>query len=1226
MPAQPYSLGIGVQVDYQSIERAASAIERQLLNAFRGVSRDASKYAGQITESFGGKGGGGAPASDKLAGALGGAVGPAELPMLPGAIGPEAPKSIDKMATAIGDLAKETKPAVKELAKLDEEVREKPKDAKKAVAGFGDFAKAIGHVANVVSDFANKMRQGFAFTKDAELLEVATIRMAVGLGEGWKRADQLRDSIVDLGTATGQNVHEITKMDAALVNAGMTFTNFSTDTQKAIISLGHNYGLTGEQIATTATTLDTFGQDLGNVLGDAVRFQKGFKLPGVFEQLPGIVNFARDSFLSFSDKIVGSGADIVKTAMHTSGVFAKAFGTTMADATKRAEQAMSRFAESAQQDQDVFLGLGTEFSGLTMSLMQAGVPIQRAMDLTKEGFTDTVEAAKHYREVLDKMPNRFMKDRFMRQLQKELPRDVFALVKDTKLLQKTLADRGKAADIEKTWNQAGVGVFNDMTTTLQSATAELREMFNNVVEVGKAIGGQIGKMLGLDEMFKGATDTFKDFNKSILAFVKSERFTKWMETIKPYVVSIGKVLLPIGTLIGGIGGAIGSLWSGTKVVTKGFTLAEKPIAFLAKMFPRLGKGVNFLLTPLKVLGKFAGKLVSKAFGIGLLIDGFNAFKTAILDMGEVLGDPNATGMEKFEAIARGLIKGVGKFIDGALLGIPSWLLSKFFPDMEKSFDRGIAGIFDTLGEWFGDGPGGIFDTVGGWVSRLGDYLASHIPDLAAFTKSFGKALGQVLAFMAKTSVKGLKFIFIDLPIKIMKAEVGLIVSAVKSLFSKSADAGADAVKESFTLDKFLKTLGTRLSPITDFMVGLGEGIAGSFGTSLKAVGLRFKILWETVKYGAESAGDWIYDAFANNWDRMQNGMSKFGGLLKKFFTVSIPSTAEQAMVLVIGSWNSGFAAMKVVAYEMIAGVAKAFSDLATTAIDKLKSVADALPDMTPGIKDLRAKLDSAKATVGGLASSFTDMTTQAKADLANSLVGTAQKIKAIEDKATAEKAAIDEVTNAVSKQLAAEIAAREAVSAKNREAHREKLVQLNSEFAQETRNVEQQQQRATDARRFAKEARKFEEGTIEQFTKSGKAQKMWGAEGVDAASKVITDRTEKLVASLTEDVKKGSISVEEARKRLDDDRFRTLKAGEVAGQEAYKKTTGVAAGATAARAGGGPAPGGMSDEAVKQLMENINRGGGRGSNRVTVTLNGGDAVSRALVSKSQVDAKNAGTE
>mgnify|MGYP001191659669 FL=1 len=1275
MPAQPYSLGIGVQVDYQSIERAASTIEKQLLGAFRNVQRDASKYAGQIAENFAKLGGdrlatalgsAAAPAPTEqlagmlpeagIAGLLPGAKGPAQaeqLPMLPGKIGQGGIKNVDKMTDSAGnltamlgqlqtmtvemvagfsqmnaasqqsgaglsDVASGMKNAQKRAETLDREIQKKPSDLSKLGQALLGAAKAVGV-------FADKMRQGFAFTKDAELLEVATIRMAVGLGEGWRKADELRDGIIDLGVATGQSIAGIMKMEAGLVNAGMTFTNFSTQTQPAVISLGRNFGLTGEQIAVTATTLGGFGQDLGDVLGDATTFQKGFKLPGVFEQLPGIVNFARDAFLSFSDRVVGSGADIVKATMNTAGTFAKAFGTTMADATKRAQQAMTKFAQSAQQDQDVFLGLGTEFSGLTMSLMQAGVPIGRAMDLVNSGTQDAVGSAQKYADVLAQMPNKFMKDRFMRQLQKELPQDIFAMVKDTNVLKKALTDKKAAADIEKTWGERGVGAFNDMSTTLQSATSELRELFNNVVQVGKAIGGQIGKMLGLDEMFKGATDTFKNFNKSILAFVKSERFTQWMETIKPYVVGVGKVLLPIGTLIGGIAGSIGSLWGGTKLAQKGLRLVEKPLANLSKMFPRLGKGIGLVTAPFKFLGKIVAKLAGKAFGVGLLVDGFMALKTAVMDMGEVLGDPNATGMEKFEALTRGVLKGVGTFVDGLLLGIPNWLLSKFFPDMEKSFDKGISGIFDTISGWFGDGPGGIFDAVGGWVLSLGDYLASHLPDLAAFTKSFGKALGQVLAFMAKTSVKGLKFLFIDLPIKIVKTEIGLLVSAFKAVFGKTADAGVEAVQEKFTVDRILHTLGSWLSPITDFMVGLGEGIAGSFGTSLEAIGTRFKLVSERIKVVTGSAADFFYDEFMNAWSGLRAGARLAFGAVDKGL-IELVSIGKIVAASLSGAWHLAWGAMEVGAMTVLGGVAKALSEFAEKSIDKLRGVMSPLAGLVPGVDALVKKLDAAKVTIAGVGGGFDDLIIKAKTDLNNTLIGSSDKIKAIEAERDAKKKEIDEITELTRKQAKAEIEAREERSAKNTKDHQNRIDQLTRQLALQDKLTGEQQQRSTDARRFEKEARKAEDSAIEAFTKSEKAKRMIGAVGIDAASKYITDRMEKSISSITAEVKAGTLSVEDATKRLDSERKSALIAGGKAGEDAYKKTTNVGAGATAARAGSGPTSGGMSDDAVKQLMENINRGGGRGGNRVTVTLSGGDAVSRALVSKSQVDAKNAGTE
>ena len=883
MPAEPYSLGIGVHVDEGQLDKtmaalsvglatfgdAAAKVNSQVTQAFdqmRARAESVSKSMGAVQDAVGqpvgavptarpvdlnfdtdtGKG---TSVVGKLVTSLSD-----ELAATSGEL-ERAHAMLDRFGASTDKVGDNTKAATKDLKGLDGELQKKPADAKAATTSFHEMGRALSYVTNLVVDFTDSLKDGFGLTGEAEALELETIRMAVGMGGAWKEANTLRDGILDLGIATGQSVEGITKLSKGLSNAGMSLADFQgAGTQAGLIGLAHNFGLTGEQIALTSKTVGNFGGSLDQSLDDATAFQKGFKVPGIFEQLPGVVNFARKTMLSFSDKVVSSGPGIVKATMNMGGAFSKAFGVTLAEGLKRGEAAMTKFASAAQQDEDVFLGLSTEFSGLTMALMQGGVGIDQAMGLVKKGIEGSLEAADELAKIRDRMPNGLLKDRFTRQLQKELPEDIFALVKDTKLLHKTLNDQAAAKAFARTVGGQGIASFNQMTDTLQSATSEVRAFLENLLDLGKTTIGQVGKMLGFDEMLKGVRDTLKDFNKDLKDFVASDRFKNWLESVRPIVIPLGKAILTVGTALGALAGGFTTIFGAWKVSGKALALLTTPVTALATKFPKIGKALAHMLTPFKFLGKIAGKLVGTLAGGHGLLAAFSGISTAVLDMGAVLGDPNATGWEKFEAITRGALKGIGKFVDTMFFGLPGQIAHHFFPDLNKTFNGGISALFEEMKTWFPAKGKGVLKTIGKWVEDLGSYLLKELPGIG---EKVGEAFGQV---------------------------TGGITKFIIDAFADGVSDGGDEFNIGMT-----KIVAGGLGFGFKFIRGFFKGAGEAFGTSEAGLGTRLHIFWQSalleMKDEVGEFGESVERALANPWQRGFNAISDlvFGritGMLK----------------------------------------------------------------------------------------------------------------------------------------------------------------------------------------------------------------------------------------------------------------------------------------------------------------------------------------------------------
>lgn len=1159
MPAEPYSLGIGVEVDQKQMTdvlgqlntalgafgTGVSKLNDMLVSSFTGAQASADQLANSLSGSLvlpAGGGMGGVPGDliDQIIGDSPEDMG--RIDAFKKSLDPLAPildglstltlalsGNMQKLNTTTDDMSlslntlvgmggKEGVPVATEaLTDLDAEIKEKPKDIGKLgkalgvlSGGFGYLVKGVGfgisalsglaHVAKFVvtsalelvsfavgkvvdglhfawegvEAFAEGMRKGFEFTKQAEELEKATIHMAVGMGGGWKEADKLRDSILNLGIVSAESLTDITKLTGGLGNAGMTLTDFSSETQNALIDLSTMFHVSGESIAMTSKTLGSFGMDLGNTLGDAVAFQKGFKLPGVFEQLPAIVNFARDTFLSFSQSVVGSGADIVKATMHTAGVFAKAFGTTMADAVKRAEETIGRFAGAAQQDQDVFLGLSSSFSDLTMTLMQSGVPIQKSMDLVKLGTTDAVAAAEKYAEVLDRMPEGFMKKRFMSQLQKQLPKDVLALVKDSNLLKKTLTDRKLAQAFEKTIAGQGVGAFNEMTDTIQSATMEVRTLVNNLYDLAKATFGQIGKMLGFDEVLAGARDTLQGFNRRLKDFIGSDQFKKFMDKIKPVAVAVGKVLFGLGD-----------------------------------------------------------SLMRVAHGVEILFNEWSA--------------------------------------GGASL------------DPEEMFGR--------LTKWFKGN--GLEKTLLPMTRKLQDFLLQHMPDMQKWAYEFGRLLGVGIGKIAKT-----------------------VVNVFTDLFSDSGKKGIQGASGTWeeelsgTISGALKVVGGVIR------TGLGAAateIYNQFDTTFT----RLAIGWEEVKHDTSVVWHTVADAVQDTFNAIGVFVNDLVIVPIRKKWVNFTSGLEESVAVIGGVFKGSLSGIKIAFFDNIKKMSDKFFDFIKGQLEGIQKVVSAINDWTGGLDGVVSKVGDAVNAVDGLKRSI-DKGIDAKIESYDDAV--AKEVKGIIKGRDTKLAAIDTENKAIANQANREQMEKAAAAEAEDKRHQKVMGQLAQQLGMQATARAQMETQERDARRFAKDALTDFETTVKGFNE---VQARYNNPALtDAQNKAVRSSMEKTIAGLAQDVQTGKIDFRAAMEKLHGEEDAAYDAILSAGPVAAA-TPAVDPATVAARAGGAaaaPVQQGVNAAAMQQLLTNF-----RQEVKVanTVTLKGGDRVSRELVRGAQAENMNA---
>jgi hypothetical protein len=762
--------------------------------------------------------------------------------------------SLDVMSKALKEAEASAAAAAEPL--IDIAVGRSPSHLDRMYAGANRAGAAIQRLGGTLTDLG---RTQYDFLKPAEELESLTQKIAVTMGGGRGAAKGLRSEILDLSLSTGFSADQVGGLATSLASTGQTLGTFSASTQQALIVLDTQFGVTGEQSAKMSASISHLGGNFEALLGDATEFTEDFGMPGVFAELPELIENARTATLTFSASVTGSQEELIASSMNMAGTMAKAFGTTFADGLKRAQQSMDKLRGAAQQDSDVFLGLGDDFSGLTMAIMQTGTGLHSAMDIVRGAGKGDLGSLEQLATIRDRMPEGVMKDRFMRQLQKELPADMLALVNDTDRLHEAMT---RQSDAEALNRQPGIKGFNALGDSIRDTVGGFREMYNNAINTAKAILGASGVTDIFRDVLASLSKTFTGFATRLKDWTRSAEFQETMESWKPIITSVGKAVVTFGAIVGPILTGVGGVVLG---VTGALTGARSIIGALTGDIAGTGKALTFFDGMIGKIGGGIFKVFSKAGPIGIAIGAIFGIKTAFTDMAEMLGNPNATGMEKWGAVFRGTLKGIGEFVNTMLLGIPGWIADMFFPSLEAEFDAGwerLWGSFTSAAGSFSvtDALSSVMSKVGDWLGNLSQWMdESATPWLESLYGSIGETLGSVMVGLGELAFDAMWTAF--------RWMSGIaLAEGIYDLMFDAGESGVEGLWDSFT--KYLGGLGDVFLSLNNMVVkysiagmrGLAKGILGAFGVSFDSVETKFGILWARISRAASGIWDFITDA------------------------------------------------------------------------------------------------------------------------------------------------------------------------------------------------------------------------------------------------------------------------------------------------------------------------------------------------------------------------------
>lgn len=1104
-------------------------------------------------------------------------------------------------------------------------------------SGFKMLGNELGKVANRI----NETVDGFASLKwlgesaQSTFLDFgdASQKLAVGFGGAAEDAYELRSAMLDVGLSTQYSLGEVTKLTGELAAAGVDLRDMANEERDAFVGLNHTFNVSGQDIAAMSSTMNAFGGDMLKTLDDAAAFQKGFGIQGVFEELPGIIGGAQTAVIQFGDAVSSSVPEIVRNVTHTAGVFAKAYGKTMRDAVQSAQADFIKFVGASRQHQDVFLGLADGFDPLQEALMEAHVPLMRTKDLMDEAQKSPLKFASSMRSMTASMTD-FQKRRFTRQLQLGgLSDDLMGLITNTERYNEAILSEAEAREKEDRAVRTGIASFKELNAGMLDTVSETKAMWENVKELSKAFLAQTGLTEVLKNTFAGAKDVLAGFSEKIRALVESDEMRAWGKTLVPVLSTVGKWFLLIGSAAGGVVGALGSI-AGALGSLRAGSKGLKMLGSFAEKLPGVGKAVGVFSKGLGSVTKLFGRAIP---GIGQVVALFSGVTTALRDMGTVMGDPNATGMQKFQALVRGTLKGVGGAFNSLLLGIPGWIADKFFPNLEAKFDRGIRDLFDfDYTSWLGK----KLDSFGGW-------FLDNLPDWKVMAREWGKTLGGAMGGLAEMAVDALIWGIKNLSLP------GILYNLWQGAFTdgmKGASAGILGASGSLG-NAVLSVLGSAAIVAKEALVGIAGGFVGAFGTSLDELGAQWDLTWLGMK-----------EFFHVSFLKMGNGVMTWLVDPARISFALMRTSAETTAVYAKGAFQLAFAAVEDAVAGNFTGIRSFVSDtmsvvggtiqltfqkafaavsgfvtgFVSSAIGTLLSLVTAIEpvakavgmeDRFAGAAEAMKKQQAAiKATAKTQQEAITKTEAALKSHEAKIKESTDDRseVDKVRDRMAADLAAIGKERETKLAAIEAEAKAREGMLAGVQEGYAAERAGLDERLFAAQKIGHEHRQNAAEAAQFQQITLGAVDAALVELGRGAKGAKFDGGQS-RAAEEALRGHMDASLRSLTKRIAEGEIEMDAANKELQAAESKAIQAALKAGRETQRKAGDVAG---AAKGKGKDAKTAAEKKEFQSMMAQFTKS--LAANRrqmLEVRFSGstGDAIGKALAGGAEKRLRNQGT-
>lgn len=629
----------------------------------------------------------------------------------------EAPKVADETAVALEEVHEE----VCGTTVCVEEVKEGLVEVKGATSDWKDTLREVpGLMDDIGTQAGNIHRAAHAITGLASELEYVSVRSEAALGRG-------RDAALDFGTAALETANrtrvsweEVARLQVALRGVTVDFdttTSAGRRQMDTMVLLSESFGMSEYEVARLAGTMKATGGNLEELAGIGVAFQKQFKVPGLLNQMPVAARAAMDAQATFGTLVGKSSKDITVNIMRMTGTYARALGVTAAEAARKAMGTFQKFTAEIESYEDLFLGLADDFSPLQTAFLETGMGLEDLQELMRKGQEDPAAFAEEVKRIRDSMDPQ-MGERFFRQVLRNTDEATRALLTQEAAAQEAMEASSGAGVEPEDPSAVFMSIANAMRETAVDALKQQDALKGVAVEMGKLAASE-----GIRKGVQMVNDVLQATNGVLLTQWNQLRHnTEAMEAFSSVIGGTTAALNGLSVAAN----AVGSIFSGTSAVFMGVASAAgmvlRPIMWLIdklKIFKGTAaaagaEGAAAASTGLKGFAKVIGKI---AVPIGIAIAAFDNVVEAVKNVGAILSDPSASGMDKFKGVVKEVLGAVVGTIDDFFLGLPG----KFVEGV-----MGTASAFDTAGaESFGQAVGNVLGVV---IGAIGNFFGTTLPE------------------------------------------------------------------------------------------------------------------------------------------------------------------------------------------------------------------------------------------------------------------------------------------------------------------------------------------------------------------------------------------------------------------------------------------------------------------------------------------------------------------
>jgi hypothetical protein len=718
----------------------------------------------------------------------------------------------------------------KKKNKKEEKEGKEKNPAKGMIEELRGVVDAIAGFSKTIEDMFDKTYLGLE-----KGFRQVTSQYTSSLGEADAATDQFVLSTLKLANETGANVEKVGALFAGLGQYSIFLDDADIESNAATITeLGTTYGMTADKIATLVGGTRFLGTDIGEAMDTAAAASQKFKVPGLIQAMPEIIQSTNEIFAEYGDRVTGDSQKIQDAFIEQAATVSKAYNIDIQSAIQKVSGTMKKFVGELDSIDDVRLGLADDFGEGTNALFELGYGLEETKRLLEDGKTNALGYAE---AILASANNKPLAER--ERILKLIARSSSEQVKNMLLRPKILKAEQDARAAATTSTGKALASFAEATKSFKSTGSQAIAIFNNLVALGKVIVGSVFGPMAKD-MFGNASKGLKGINESLIAL--QERVSDPNGFFKrfggPVLAGIGTVALGISGAVASIAGAFGLLGA-KSIAGKGIDQVKsfldpkkggKIVKFINNMlgkFGSLGKVFKFLGGIVKGFAKVLGWPLTAIMGIG----------TALSTLGKVFRDPDATGIEKFG----GLIAGIFDGLDSVLLGIPGMIMGALLPGFENGIGAGINDLFSGMSEYFtGDGfskmLGNMWAKVSEFFSTLPEKISKFFTGIGPMIIDVGKNIGAGIGGLIQMVFKAVWFQMVTLPKMVADAFVGVWKWFTGEGTSEMTDGVMGMVVNAMASAQTLFLEG--MSAIGLFLKGIFAGILESFGQNWNTLWLN----------------------------------------------------------------------------------------------------------------------------------------------------------------------------------------------------------------------------------------------------------------------------------------------------------------------------------------------------------------------------------------------------